>query len=520
MSLMGAHPAICAPETIGGGTVASPAAGPPPSFGLGGKGMVLVKNWHFGADGTIKNYADMSENFFYHDQFGTYNNGGQYGSNIVAPDFGNSLGGQPIEGVNSPPVRKFTKDSLITLLTPLDGANTVEPSKHNAGNGSFMAKWRLPNGGSLLGRDIVWETRVRYMTPPYFWFAIWTAGNKWKWDGHSAQGTEQDLVESFGYDNGGGNTNYDGRYWHSNAVAGPTKDTVDYGGWGTAMEKQGIKSYDATQYHIWTWVYKKDNTYAMYVDGTLVQGGRDYYWTYGNGPKDEPIDMDFLFDAGWGHNKVGSVNKPLPASALAGKYYEWNYSRVYLSGGGKDATALRAVTASGAKAQFVKIDRATGGSWKGVYGADGYALANGGDPKTPTYGTLHTAAWTYSWSDGVIDQRAAQKPSGNDRIAAQWGGDVFDIDCNLTDGKSHQVALYGLDWDRGGRDEDIEVQDAGTHAVLDTQNLNTFVNGAYALWNIKGHVIFHVVKRGGSNCAIAGIFCDPVAKGGVKAVRK
>ena len=41
--------------------------------------------------------------------------------------------------------------------------------------------------------------------------------------------------------------------------------------------------------------------------------------------------MTFLFDGGWGHTQVKSVDHPLPASAFVGKYYEWNYSRVYLS---------------------------------------------------------------------------------------------------------------------------------------------------------------------------------------------
>ena len=318
-------------ETLGGGTVDAPAAGPPPSFGLGGPGMVLVKNWHFGTNGTIKNYADMNANFVYHDQFNTYNNGGgNYGANTVAPDKADALNNQPIEGADSPPVREFTADSLKTLLTPLDGAATVNPKLHNAGCGSFMAKWNLPRAGSLLGRDIVWETRVRYVTPPYYWFAIWVAGNKWKWDGH-AQGAEMDLVESFGYDNGGGNTNYDGHYWHSNTVAAPSKDAVSYGDWGKTMAAQGVPAYDASQYHIWTLYYKKDDSFAVYVDGVKVQSGADYHWTYGNTAKDEPIDMSFLFDGAWGHTQIDSADKPLPASAFAGKYYEWNYSRVYLS---------------------------------------------------------------------------------------------------------------------------------------------------------------------------------------------
>lgn len=317
-----------AQETIGGGTVSSPAMGPPPAFGIGGPGMVLVKNWHFGTDGTIKNYADMSANFYYHDQFGTIGNGTNYGAVTVTHDAADALPHQPVEGVNSPPARRFTVDSLLTFLTPLNGATTCDPKLHNAGSGSFMARWKLPRGGSLLGQDIVWETRVRYVTPPYFWFALWTAGNKWKWDGH-AEGAEQDLIESFGYDNGGGHTNYDGRYWHSNSVGG--HDSTDYGAWDKGMTARGITHYDAGKYHIWTWLYKKDNSYAMYVDGIQVQSGSDYHWTYGGHATDEPIDMDFLFDGGWGHTQVGSVNHPLPASAFDGKFYEWNYSRVYLS---------------------------------------------------------------------------------------------------------------------------------------------------------------------------------------------
>ncbi len=602
-----------APETLGGGTVDSPAVGPAPSFGIGGPGMVLVKNWHFGADGTIKNYADMSANFFYHDQFGTINNGGKYGSNMVSPDLANATGGQPIEGVDCPPVRTFTADSLKTFLQPLHGATKVQVWNHNTGNGSFIAKWRLPRGGSLLGQDIVWETRVRYVTPPYFWFALWTAGNKWKWDGQ-AQGAEHDLIESFGYDNGGDNPdykNFDGRYWHVNTVANPSKDTVDYSGWGTAMQKLGITKYDASQYHIWTWLYKRDNTFAMYVDGIKVQSGQDYYWTFGNKAGDEPIDVDFLFDAGWGHNQIGSVNKELPASAFDGKFYEFNYSRVYLSGNGEvgqngphifpgtvkaeDINAGKAGAAfdknvngkwckytvqvptsgrysftfrvpsrndaafhiedengvtltgtapatlsagphvlkwvydsgdfnfensmtvrkvPGPMAAFVKTDLSTQGSWKGVYGADGYSIA-GDDTRAPAYGTVSRTGWEVKWSgDGLTkDVRALERAGGADRMAGQWGTNdkSYDIDCNLTDGKLHQVSLYGLDWDRNGREENIQVLDAATGGVLDTQDLNAYASGKYLVWNIQGHVIFRVsITSHWTNPALSGIFFDPL----------
>ena len=383
---------------------------------------------------------------------------------------------------------------------------------------------------------------------------------------------------------------------------------MDYGGWGTAMKKMGIQSYDATKYHVWTWLYKKDNTFAMYVDGVKVQSGSNYYWTYGNTAKDEPINMDFLFDAGWGHNQIGSVNKELPASAFDGKFYEFNYSRVYLSGegdttpngpyalpgtiqaaagnkcrvrvatggrytfrfqgvsptggafhvedengvnltgavsvpkNGKKATTVTAsapVTLStgahvlkwvgdgtvkilsltvgkapGASATFVKTDTATQGSWKGVYGADGYSIA-GDDTRPPAYGTVSRTGWQVLWNGNGLtkDVRAPERAGGGaDRMAGQWGANdpSYDIDCNLTDSAVHQVALYGLDWDLNGRSEDIQVLDAASGAVLDTQDLNTYVNGKYLVWNVQGHVIFRVTKTcPWTNPALSGIFFDP-----------
>jgi hypothetical protein len=326
-SLSGIHAAALAqePPTIGGGTLSDPAVGPGPAFNIGGDGFVLVKNWDFGTRGTIRNMTEMSANFAYHDQFGTIGNGTNYGARMLAADKGSTLNGQGIEDPKRP-VREFFADSLKTYLVPLADVASVSPSEHNVGSGSFMAKWKLPNGGTLLKQDLIFETRVRYVTPPYFWFAIWTAGNRW------SHGAEADIVESFGYDNGNGNTNYDGRFWHAD-VAGGTNE-VSYGSWENGMRKQGVLTadnpvFDPTRYHVWTWLYRTDDTYSIYVDGLEVQRGT-IHWTLSGKAGGEPIDMSFLFDGGWGHTKIASVNKPLPAAELAGKFYEWDYSRIYL----------------------------------------------------------------------------------------------------------------------------------------------------------------------------------------------
>ena len=320
-----AAPAPAPHPTVGGGTIDQPAIGPAPLQGLGESGFVLVKNWDFGTskDSTITGIADLSEHFQYHDQFGTIAN--QYGAVIVAPDAAVALKNlnQPIDGADTGgrPAREFFADSMKTYLVPLRGAKECLPTRHDVGNGSFQAKWKLPKGGSRLGQDILWETRVRYVAIPYFWFAIWTSGNKWD------RGAEIDTVESFGYDNGGGNTNYDGRFWHVGVVGGREDD--HYGSWQQSMTKWGVPTFDATAYHTWTMLYKADNSIAVFMDGIKVQTGFSH-WTLKTEEHGEDLDMSFIFDGGWGHTGIPSVNKPLPAAAFEKAYYEWDYSRIYL----------------------------------------------------------------------------------------------------------------------------------------------------------------------------------------------
>jgi hypothetical protein len=260
------------------------------------------------------------------DQFGTTANGDNYGSVTASPDASNALGGQPV----NPNVRQFTGNSLKTFLLP-NGSGNADPFARNVVNGSFMAKFAPARGGSRLGRDILWQTRVKYETPREFWFALWNAGNKWD------RGAELDLVESFGYDNRpvGGDTNFDGRYWHADPVGGTGR--VNYDNWESAMRSVGVTSFNAAQYHTWTLLYRKDNTYSFYVDGVGANGNQTLEvqsgtinWTLGGGTGGEAIDFHFLFDAGWAHRKVDSVNDPVPMSELTGKFYEFDYSRVYL----------------------------------------------------------------------------------------------------------------------------------------------------------------------------------------------
>ena len=151
-----------------------------------------------------------------------------------------------------------------------------------------------------------------------YWFAIWTAGNKWN------GGAEMDVLESFGTPN----IYPPPAAFHVNSVGG--SDKIGYGSWPQGLTSAGVPSNarDLREWHIFSWLYKTDDTYVVYFDGYVVQSGT-IHWTNGGSSGGEKINMSFLFDFGWGHTQISDVNITLPASNF-GITYEVDYSRVYL----------------------------------------------------------------------------------------------------------------------------------------------------------------------------------------------
>jgi len=316
------------PGSIGNGDIGDPVAGPAPrdAAKVQGAPFVLVKNWDFGTNGTIRDIRDLNSEFLYTDQWGTIANGSNYGAVIVAPSADLAVGAsnlglpnnkQPVEDP-ARPTREWTANSLLAHVRPLSATqSTVSASKHDAGCGSFTAKWKLPSGGARLGQDLLWETRVRMPVPlAGYWYAIWTAGQQWD------HGAEMDVMESFGAPHIPHNA------FHTNSVGG--SDVIDFSAWPEGLDAGGVPATarDLTQWHTWTWVYLKDDSFVVYYDGYEVQRGT-LHWTLGGGSSGAKIDMSFLFDFGWGHTQVSDVNISLPASKFP-LTYEIDYSRVYL----------------------------------------------------------------------------------------------------------------------------------------------------------------------------------------------
>ena len=173
--------------------------------------------------------------------------------------------------------------------------------------------------------------------------------------------------------------------------------------------------------------------------------------------------------------------------------------------GGRHTCPTRLSPAHSA-ATFLKADPTTQGNWKGAYGADGYAIANDAT-SYPAYAQVSLRNQTpYLWATSTSDVRGLQTATG--RIASTWFSPTsVDIDVNLTDGKTHQLSIYGLDWDVGAaRTERIDILDANTNAVLDSRTTSRLDNGDYLVWNLTGHVLLRVTIPGGGNAVVSGIF--------------
>jgi hypothetical protein len=160
----------------------------------------------------------------------------------------------------------------------------------------------------------------------------------------------------------------------------------------------------------------------------------------------------------------------------------------------------------GATANLVATDQTTQGTWKGIYGADGYNIPHQSGA-FPNYATVtFTGAAQWVWNYGTADAAALQKPNGSDRIASCWyAASSFAVEINLNDTQSRRVAMYFLDWDALGRQQTVTVTDAGSGAVLSSQTLSAFTKGTWLVWEVNGRVKITVAAQKG-NAVLGGLF--------------
>jgi hypothetical protein len=167
---------------------------------------------------------------------------------------------------------------------------------------------------------------------------------------------------------------------------------------------------------------------------------------------------------------------------------------------------------SGATASFVQLDTVTQGNWKSAYGTEGYNNVNDW-MSYPSYAQVRIAGnTTPTWMASTTDIRAVQKVSSISRIAARLeSSSSFTIDLSITDGQSHRVALYNLDWDGNNRSQRVDVVDWASNVILDTRTVSSFNGGKYLVWDIRGHVKISVTRTGAKTAVVSGLYFGAAA---------
>ena len=161
-------------------------------------------------------------------------------------------------------------------------------------------------------------------------------------------------------------------------------------------------------------------------------------------------------------------------------------------------------------AAFVTTDTTTKGSWKGVYGVDGYNVigdTSGTNPSYPAYATVTPAAHSSGvWASTSTDVKCLQKVAAGstDRMAGLWYQTSWSVNVNVTG--THKLALYFLDYPNAGYAETVTIKDAATGTVLDTRSVSSFQGGVYEVWNVSGNVTVTLTSTAGHWAPLSGIF--------------
>lgn len=182
---------------------------------------------------------------------------------------------------------------------------------------------------------------------------------------------------------------------------------------------------------------------------------------------------------------------------------------------GVDPDSDFARPASGTAA-FMGVDDTTKGYWKHRYGSDGYVVIGAGQSLPAYVRVNHLNSAEHVWSPKTMDVQALQAPTGDARVAAHRATGLHQIiDLELTDGASHDVALYMVDWDRAGRWATVDVIDPNTRKLLDSRNVTSFGSGRYLKYRISGHLQFRITNvwtrryTASPDAGFSGMFFDP-----------
>jgi len=160
---------------------------------------------------------------------------------------------------------------------------------------------------------------------------------------------------------------------------------------------------------------------------------------------------------------------------------------------------------------FIRWEEQLKGNWVSQLGSEGYWIPEGAKALPPYAEVSLQPGASWLWGDSVSEDRALFRDvKAQQRVAAAWySTNILELDLAVYDTRRRAIALYFLDWDNGGRAQEVELLD-GTGAVRDRFTVEKFVNGKYLVFGLKGYTKIRIRRISGQNAVLNGIFFDPV----------
>lgn len=164
------------------------------------------------------------------------------------------------------------------------------------------------------------------------------------------------------------------------------------------------------------------------------------------------------------------------------------------------------------KASFVKEDRSTSGSWKGVYGSQGY-VSPGLGKKLPPNTDVQITGQGVIWEKSSTETRALQKETAEDRTIAGWQGRDVVIEVLTTDTKPRKITLFLIDVDgykdpKRVRTSNVSAFNPITNEPYDARKVEAYHDGVYLTYEVSGSVTFQLFRIKGPTAIVGGIFFD------------
>ena len=203
----------------------------------------------------------------------------------------------------------------------------------------------------------------------------------------------------------------------------------------------------------------------------------------------------------WNNVPSGDHQVRVQVTDTLGNTFESSPSRISISFPATEASFLGQNTASNTPR----------GNWRGHYGSEGFQIL-GDSRQFPSTSTLNLLqGFEYVWQNPATGGTALQKSEGTERVAGCWAAsDMLSFDLTLAAGSFQRLTLYLLDWDTANqRSERIELRDADTGQLLDSQKVSQFSSGVYLTWSVRGKIRVTAQSLGARNAVVSGIFLDP-----------